>query len=112
MEGNGGEVPTEAEQRALEAICYQFGRNDTIAGSREGSLPTNLQGVWGGSFMWYGDYHFNINVQMNYWANKWQSKGVPVAAMIFCLYCNQAGREAAAASFGIKIERRRRMAGL
>ena len=33
-----------------------------------GALPTNLQGVWGeGAFTWYGDYHFNINVQMNYW---------------------------------------------
>ncbi len=47
VENNGGEVPTTAEQRALEVICYQFGRYLTIAGSREGALPTNLQGVWG-----------------------------------------------------------------
>lgn len=68
VDNNGGEIPTEAEQRALEIICYQFGRYLTIAGSREGSLPTNLQGVWGeGGFTWYGDYHFNINIQMNYW---------------------------------------------
>ena len=68
VDGNGGEIPTESEQRALEIICYQFGRYLTIAGSREGSLPTNLQGVWGeGGFTWYGDYHFNINIQMNYW---------------------------------------------
>lgn len=68
VDNNGGKIPTEAEQRALEIICYQFGRYLTIAGSREGSLPTNLQGVWGeGGFTWYGDYHFNINIQMNYW---------------------------------------------
>ena len=54
--------------RAAEIMTYQFGRYFTIAGSREGALPTNLQGVWGiGSFSWYGDYHFNINLQMNYW---------------------------------------------
>ena len=68
VDNNGGEIPTESEQRALEVICYQFGRYLTIAGSREGALPTNLQGVWGeGYFQWGGDYHFNINVQMNYW---------------------------------------------
>ncbi|MEI3150729.1 MAG: hypothetical protein V8S55_04370 [Mediterraneibacter faecis] len=47
VENNGGDVPTSAEQRALEIMCYQFGRYLTIAGSREGALPTNLQGVWG-----------------------------------------------------------------
>lgn len=51
-----------------EVLIYQFGRYLTIAGSREGALPTNLQGVWGiNSFSWYGDYHFNINLEMNYW---------------------------------------------
>ncbi len=54
--------------RALEVMTFQFGRYFTIAGSREGALPTNLQGVWGiGTFTWYGDYHFNINLEMNYW---------------------------------------------
>ena len=106
VEGNGGEVPTEAEQRALEVICYQFGRYLTIAGSREGSLPTNLQGVWGeGSFMWYGDYHFNINVQMNYWPTMASNlKECLLPYNDFLSVLRQAGREAAAASFGIKSE--------
>lgn len=106
VENNGGEVPTEAEQRALEVICYQFGRYLTIAGSREGGLPTNLQGVWGeGSFMWYGDYHFNINVQMNYWPTMASNLGeclIPYNDYLKVLA--QAGRGAAASAFGIKSE--------
>ncbi|MBR5577808.1 MAG: glycoside hydrolase N-terminal domain-containing protein [Lachnospiraceae bacterium] len=51
----------------LDALSFQFGRYLTIAGSR-GNLPSNLVGLWtvGGS-AWTGDYHFNVNVQMNYW---------------------------------------------
>lgn len=106
VDNNGGEVPTEAEQRALEIICYQFGRYLTIAGSREGSLPTNLQGVWGeGGFAWGGDYHFNINVQMNYWptmASNLAECHVPYNDYLNVL--REAGRGAAAAAFGIKSE--------
>lgn len=104
VDENGGEIPTEAEQRALEVICYQFGRYLTIAGSREGALPTNLQGVWGeGSFAWGGDYHFNINVQMNYWPTMASNLGeclVPFNDYLGVL--REAGRGAAASAFGIK----------
>lgn len=104
VDGNGGEIPTEAEQRALEIICYQFGRYLTIAGSREGSLPTNLQGVWGeGSFTWYGDYHFNINVQMNYWptlASNLAECQIPYNDFLDVL--RVAGQGAVEAAFGIE----------
>ncbi len=63
-------IATDQEQRALESMAYQYGRYLTIAGSREGSLPTNLGGAWligSASGLWGSDYHFNINVQMNYW---------------------------------------------
>ena len=51
----------------LEVLSFQFGRYLTIAGSR-GSLPSNLVGLWTvGDSAWTGDYHFNVNVQMNYW---------------------------------------------
>ena len=106
VDKNGGEVPTESEQRALEVICYQFGRYLTIAGSREGSLPTNLQGVWGeGGFAWGGDYHFNINVQMNYWPT--MASNLAECQVPYNDYLNvlrEAGRGAAAAAFGIKSE--------
>jgi alpha-L-fucosidase 2 len=52
----------------LEASYLQFGRYLMICGSRD-SLPLNLQGLWldGNDPDWMGDYHTDINVQMNYW---------------------------------------------
>ncbi|MFJ6675008.1 glycosyl hydrolase family 95 catalytic domain-containing protein [Actinosynnema sp. NPDC091369] len=56
-------------RRALEALYFQYGRYLLIASSRPGTLPANLQGVWNNSVTppWSGDYHVNINLQMNYW---------------------------------------------
>ncbi len=53
----------------LEALFCQFGRYLLISCSRPGSLPANLQGVWNHSNLpaWAGDYHSNINLEMNYW---------------------------------------------
>lgn len=55
----------------LEEMIYQFGRYLTIEASREGDeLPSNLCGIWmigGASSYWGADFHFNVNVQMNYW---------------------------------------------
>ncbi|MGW5657086.1 glycosyl hydrolase family 95 catalytic domain-containing protein [Streptomyces humi] len=52
----------------LEAAYAQFGRYLMIAGSRD-SLPMGLQGNWldGNDPDWMGDYHTDINIQMNYW---------------------------------------------
>lgn len=52
----------------LEAAYLQFGRYLMISGSR-GSLPMGLQGPWldGNDPAWMGDYHTDINIQMNYW---------------------------------------------
>lgn len=60
---------TAAENLYLETLYYQFGRYLLISSSREGSLPANLQGIWayGTNVPWSGDYHANINLQMNYW---------------------------------------------
>ncbi len=54
---------------SLETLFCQFGRYLLISCSRPGSLPANLQGVWNDSNTpaWAGDYHSNINVEMNYW---------------------------------------------
>ncbi len=70
------EIPTDELVKAyrngeysnfLEILSFQFGRYLTIAGSR-GELPSNLVGLWTiGPSAWTGDYHFNVNVQMNYW---------------------------------------------
>lgn len=53
----------------LPILYYNFGRYLLISSSRKGLLPANLQGLWADSYQcpWNGDYHLNINVQMNYW---------------------------------------------
>jgi alpha-L-fucosidase 2 len=53
----------------LEATIFQYGRYLLISSSRKGGLPANLQGLWNESNNppWGGDYHTNINIQMNYW---------------------------------------------
>jgi len=58
-----------AEDLGLVALLYQYGRYLLISSSRPGDLPANLQGVWAEEIQtpWNGDYHLNINVQMNYW---------------------------------------------
>jgi alpha-L-fucosidase 2 len=53
----------------LVALYFQLGRYLLISSSRAGSLAANLQGIWADGLVnpWNGDYHTNINVQMNYW---------------------------------------------
>jgi alpha-L-fucosidase 2 len=54
---------------SLQALYFQFGRYLLISSTRPGSLPPNLQGLWCNTVNtpWNGDYHMNINVQMNLW---------------------------------------------
>ena len=54
---------------SLVALYFQYGRYLMISGTRENSLPLNLQGLWTNQVQtpWNGDYHLNINLQMNYW---------------------------------------------
>lgn len=69
------ELPTDerlaAEKPDVGLIeqAFQFGRYLLIASSRPGGLPAHLQGIWNNSNTppWDGDYHLNINAQMNYW---------------------------------------------
>jgi alpha-L-fucosidase 2 len=54
---------------ALAALYFNFGRYLLIGSSRPGTMPANLQGIWAEGIQtpWNGDYHIDINVQMNYW---------------------------------------------
>lgn len=54
---------------SLLSLYYQFGRYLLISSTRPGTLPPNLQGLWARSIRtpWNGDYHLNINLQMNLW---------------------------------------------
>ena len=53
----------------LAALYLQFARYLTIAGSRPGTQPLNLQGIWNDQVIppWASGYTTNINVEMNYW---------------------------------------------
>lgn len=59
----------DKKDQNLMALYFQFGRYLLISSTREGSLPPNLQGLWCNTINtpWNGDYHLNINLQMNLW---------------------------------------------
>lgn len=53
----------------LVPLFFQYGRYLAISSVREGLLPANLQGLWANQIQtpWNGDYHLDINMQMNHW---------------------------------------------
>lgn len=53
----------------LYELMFQYGRYLLISSSRPGSMPANLQGIWANELCtpWNGDYHTDVNVEMNYW---------------------------------------------
>lgn len=61
-------VEKDSDLRLVE-LLFQYGRYLLISSSRPGTLPANLQGIWGNKIQspWNGDYHTDVNVQMNYW---------------------------------------------
>jgi len=63
------QVTRGADDPGLVALYFQLARYLLIASSRPGTRAANLQGIWaeGLENPWNGDYHTNINVQMNYW---------------------------------------------
>lgn len=61
-----------AQDNGMAALYYQFGRYLTISSTAPNqvkALPPNLQGLWAHQIQtpWNGDYHLNINAQMNHW---------------------------------------------
>jgi alpha-L-fucosidase 2 len=54
---------------SLETLYFNFGRYLLICASRPGGLPANLQGIWAEEINtpWNGDWHLDVNIQMNYW---------------------------------------------
>ena len=59
----------EEDDPQLAALYFHYGRYLFISSTRENLLPPNLQGIWANTIQtpWNGDYHLNINVQMNHW---------------------------------------------
>ncbi|SFI35146.1 alpha-L-fucosidase 2 [Paenibacillus sp. UNC496MF] len=58
-----------AKDPGLAELIFHYGRYLTIASSRPGTRPTNLQGIWNKETRapWSSNYTININTQMNYW---------------------------------------------
>jgi alpha-L-fucosidase 2 len=94
-----------AADPALVALQYQFGRYLTIAASRPGSLPTNLQGIWCDSMtpIWNCNYTINVNLQMSYWPA--ESGGLPECHLpLFAFFRRlvKEGRRTARKSYGCR----------
>lgn len=54
---------------SLIPLLFNFGRYLILSASREGTQPTNLQGIWNRHMRapWSSNYTVNINTEMNYW---------------------------------------------
>lgn len=72
------DVPTDERLKNVKAgepdpllttQLFQYGRYLMISGSRPGTQPLNLQGIWNNEVdpPWCSKYTININIQMNYW---------------------------------------------
>ncbi len=59
----------EKMDNALAALYVQYGRYLLLSSSREGTYPSNLQGIWNDKLnpSWDSKYTVNINTEMNYW---------------------------------------------
>lgn len=77
-DGSQQDIPTDerianvkqgGQDTHLCELMFQYGRYLLIASSRPGTMPANLQGIWANKVQtpWNGDYHTNVNIQMNYW---------------------------------------------
>lgn len=62
-------LQTGEKDASLVSLYFNFGRYLLISSSRKGGMPANLQGLWAEEYQtpWNGDYHLDINVEMNYW---------------------------------------------
>lgn len=59
----------DKNDKNLYTLLFNYGRYLTIASSREGTQPSNLQGIWNDRACppWNSNYTININTEMNYW---------------------------------------------
>lgn len=53
----------------LDLLYFNYARYLQLGCSRSAPVPSNLQGLWNPHTRptWNSDYHFNINLAMNYW---------------------------------------------
>ncbi len=61
------------EDVGFSELFFNYGKYLLISSSyKKSALPANLQGLWtkDNAPAWSGDYHININLQMNYWPSE------------------------------------------
>lgn len=95
---------TDDSDTGLIELYYQYGRYLTIASSRAGGLPSNLQGIWNRHVQppWGSNYTVNINTEMNYWPVECTGLPecfTPLSDFISALAVN--GAETARVNYGI-----------
>ncbi|KAI0471697.1 glycoside hydrolase family 95 protein-like protein [Xylariaceae sp. FL0804] len=78
---------TTAGDPYLEGLLIDYGRHLLVSSSREGGLPPNLQGVWSDaeSTAWSGDYHADVNLQMNLWGAEQTGLGEAALPPVFAM---------------------------
>ena len=66
-------VQNGEEDIGFSELFFNYGKYLLISSSyKKSALPANLQGLWtkDNAPPWSGDYHININLQMNYWPSE------------------------------------------
>ncbi|MGN1480774.1 glycoside hydrolase family 95 protein [Porcipelethomonas sp.] len=63
------ECDRHIHDNGLMVLYFNYARYLMISGSRPGSLPLNLQGIWNQDMQpkWGSRFVVNVNTQMNYW---------------------------------------------
>lgn len=96
-------VKKGADEKALCALLYNYGKYMIISGSRKGGQPLNLQGIWNHSIRppWSSNYTVNINTQMNYWSASRAGLSECIEPLIRMVYeALDTGRETAKINYG------------
>ena len=89
----------------IVSLYFNFGRYLMVSSSVNGDLPANLQGKWNDRIdpPWECDYHFDINLEMNYWMT--EQCNMPQCAEALLKYLESfydSGREAAQKLYGCR----------
>ena len=98
-------VANGSSDPGLAALHVQFARYLMISGSRPGSLPLTLQGIWNPHFdpPWGSRYTININTEMNYWpAEPWNLSECHTPLFDLLERMREPGRRTARSMYGAR----------
>jgi alpha-L-fucosidase 2 len=89
----------------MAELLFNYGRYLMIAGSRPGTQPLNLQGIWNDQIRppWSANYTVNINTEMNYWpAETTNLAECHEPLLTFLAELSQTGRKTAEVNYGAR----------